>query len=142
MAVVAGVLGILCAGGIGVAVLLYDEETKIERTAPDAVVDNFLGAYLLNRDDKVAELYMCEKPSLNEIATFRTDIVTREQSFSVGITVSWGSFQVATNGNQKTVTTDLTKSTANGNERVTKPWQFDVVDQDGWRVCGARQIVG
>jgi hypothetical protein len=38
------------------------------------------------------------------------------------------------------VTTDLTKGTADGSERVTKPWQFTVVDQDGWRVCGARPL--
>ncbi|WP_246608160.1 hypothetical protein [Paractinoplanes toevensis] len=142
LAMVAGVIGLLCLGGVGVFVSLYDEATEIKRSAPDAVVDNFLGAYLVNRDDNEAELYECKSGGdLAELEAYRADIIDREKIHSVGITVSWGSFDVSTNGAQGTVSTDLTKGTSNGNERITKPWRFDVVDQDGWRVCGATQTV-
>jgi flagellar basal body-associated protein FliL len=141
VAVAAGVVVLLVVGSLAVAFLFYDKETKIERTAPDAVVDNFLGAYLVNRSDDEAALYQCNSGGdFSEIEAFRTDIVTREQDHSVGITVSWGSFEVTTNGDRGSVVTDLTKATSNGRERITKPWQFIVVDQDGWRVCGASQI--
>jgi hypothetical protein len=136
-----GIVALLCLGGVGVVVSLYDGATEIKRSAPDAVVDNFLGAYLVNRDDKEAALYRCKNGGdFDQIEAYRTDIMAREKNFSVGISVSWTSLTVATNGDHGTVTTDLTKGTADGSERVTKPWQFTVVDQDGWRVCGARPL--
>jgi hypothetical protein len=136
-----GIAALLCLGGVGVFVSLYDSATAIKRSAPDAVVDNFLGGYLVNRDDREASLYTCKSGAdLSELKAFRDDIVRREKDFSVGITVSWTSFTVSTNGDRGTVTTDLTKGTADGTERITKPWQFAVVDQDGWRVCGATQL--
>jgi len=132
---------LLCLGGIGVFVSLYDGATQIERTAPDAVVDNFLGAYLVNRNDEEAALYQCKAGGdFAAIQAFRTDITDREKEHSVGIRVSWTSFTVATNGDRGTVTTDLTKATEDGMERIAKPWQFTLVDQDGWRVCGATPL--
>jgi hypothetical protein len=136
-----GLMVLLCLGGVGVFVSLYDGATQIKRTAPDAVVDNFLGAYLVNRDDSEAELYQCKSGAdFAELQAYRADIITREKNSSVGIRVSWSSLTVATKGNSGTVTTDLTKATVNGYEHITKPWQFTVVDQDGWRVCGATQL--
>lgn len=141
LAVAAGVLSILCAGGIGVAVLLYDEETKIDRAEPDAVVDNFLRAYLVNRDDERASLYQCKSDGkFQEIANYRADVLTREERFSVGIRVTWSTFKVLTNDATGTVTTDLTKTTSDQSGRVSNSWQFEVVDQDGWRVCGATAL--
>jgi hypothetical protein len=141
LAMGAGIMALLCLGGAGVIVSLYDNATKIVRTAPDAVVDNFLGSYLVNRNDDEAALYQCKTGGdFAEIASYRADIVNREKSFSVGVTVSWSSFTVSTSGDRGTVTTNLTKSASGGAERITKPWQFDVINKDGWRVCGASQI--
>lgn len=136
-----GIAALLCLGGVGVVVSLYDSATAIKRSAPDAVVDNFLGAYLVNRDDKEASLYRCKDGGdLRQLEVYRADITTREKKFSVGISVSWTSLTVAVKGDRGTVTTDLTKGTADGSERITKPWQFTVVNQGGWRVCGAQQL--
>jgi hypothetical protein len=135
-----GVMALLCLGGVGVVASLYQGATAIKRTAPDAVVDNFLGEYLNNRDDDAAELYECKTGgSFAAIQAYRADLASRERAASVGIRVSWSSLTVAVNGKQGTVTTDLTKATDDG-EHLTEPWQFTVVDQDGWRVCGATKI--
>jgi hypothetical protein len=141
IAMVGGIMVLLCLGGVGVVVSLYDDATKIVRAEPDAVVDNFLGAYLVNRNDGEAELYECKSGlDLAELEAYRADIVSREKSHSVGITTSWSSFTVSTTGDRGTVTTDMTKATSNGNERITKPWRFDLANQDGWRVCGATEL--
>jgi hypothetical protein len=141
VAMVAGVAALLCLGGIGVAVLLYDKETKIERAAPDAVVDNFLRAYLVDRNDERASLYQCKSGGkFDKIASYRGDIVAREKQFSVGILVTWSSFSVQTNGANAEVTTDLTKTTSDKSGRLRDSWQFDLVDQNGWRVCGATAV--
>jgi hypothetical protein len=34
---------------------------------------------------------------------------------------------------------DLTRSIGN-RETLTDAWQFAIVDQDGWRVCGATPV--
>lgn len=136
-----GIVALLCLGGVGVVVSLYDNATAIKRSAPDAVVDSFLGAYLVDRNDKEANLYRCKTGGdFSALEAYRRDITSREKSFSVGITVSWTSFTMIINGSRGTVTTDLTKSTADGSERVTKRWRFSVIDQGGWRVCGAAQL--
>ncbi|MFF5082255.1 hypothetical protein ACFY36_34855 [Actinoplanes sp. NPDC000266] len=141
LAVGAGILTLLCLGGVGVFVLLYDEETKIDRAEPDAVVDNFLRAYLVNRDDDRARLYQCKSGgNFQEIADYRADILTREKQFSVGINVGWSTFTVQMSGSTGEVNTDLVKTASDSSGRVSEPWSFRVVDEGGWRVCGATEL--
>jgi hypothetical protein len=135
-----GVLLLLCLGGAGVVISLYDNATKIQRTEPDAVVDNFLRAYLVNRDDKQASLYQCKSGGdFAQIAAFRNQIQTTERKFSVGVRVDWTSLQVTKSGDQGTVSTDVKRALSDGSEKTSDHWQFRVVDQDGWRVCGATE---
>jgi hypothetical protein len=141
IAMIAGVLALLCLGGAGVAVLLYDKKTKIDRTAPDAVVDNFLRAYLVNRDDSEVKLYTCKSGGdLTQLKTYETDIQSREARFSMSVQVSWEGLKVATNGKKGTVDVDLTRAIQDGSEQVTDAWEFAIIDQDGWRVCGASRV--
>jgi hypothetical protein len=141
LAMGAGILALLCLGGVGVFVSLYDEATKIERSEPDAVVDNFLGAYLVNRNDEEADLYMCRSGGdFSQISAYRSDIADREKSYSVGIRVTWTGLTVSTQGERGTVSTDLTRTTTNQSGRDSQSWEFTIVDDDGWRVCGARPL--
>ena len=141
VALAGGIVALLCLGGAGVVALLYNDSTKIERSAPDAVVDNFLRAYLVNRDDQRASLYQCKTGGdFAAIAAYRNDIESREKQFSVGIRVTWSTFTVSTSGSQGTVTTDLIKTLADQSGRQSNSWTFKVVDQDGWRVCGASAL--
>lgn len=137
VALAVGVLGILCAGGVGVAVLVYDEETKIERAEPDAVVDNFLRAYLINRDQKQVRLYACKAGgAFAQLEAYRTDIANREAQFSTGIQISWEGLIVSTSEAKGTVDADLTRAIGDS-EQITDGWRFEIVDEEGWRVCGA-----
>ena len=137
----AGILALLCLGGVGVFISFYDEATKIERSKPDVVVDQFLRAYLVNRDDKEASLFTCKKGlDLSSIEAFRTDLQSRESRFSISIQVVWEGLKVSTAGSRGTVDVDLTRTISDDSEQITKPWRFTVVDEDGWRVCGASQV--
>ncbi|WP_328463044.1 hypothetical protein OHA21_36900 [Actinoplanes sp. NBC_00393] len=141
LALGAGIMALLCLGGVGLFIALYDEATEINRTEPDAVVDSFLGAYLVARDDNEAKLYQCEAGGdFAQLSQYRDDTVSREQEFSVGISTSWSSLEVQTAGSTGTVSVDLTRTVASQAGRDSSSWQFAVVDQDGWRVCGATQI--
>jgi hypothetical protein len=141
LAVSAGVLSLLCLGGIGVAVLIYDDETKIERTQPDVVADNFLRAYLVTRNENEVALFACRSGGdFSELQAYRTDIQNREAQFSIGIRVAWEGLRVTTNGAQGSVDADLTRSIQDGTERITDKWRLGLVDEDGWRVCSAAKI--
>jgi hypothetical protein len=140
LALGAGILGLLCLGGVGVFVSVYEEATEVDRSTPDQVTSSFLRAYLVNRSDQDAELFRC--PSGGDFAAlkkFRDGIVSVERDHTVGIRVSWGSLTVATDGTRGTVTTELVR-TATDSARLSESWQFGVVDQDGWRVCSATML--
>ncbi len=141
LAVVGGVLALLCLGGIGIAFVLYDDATKIDRGSPDAAVDSFLRAYLVNRDDSQAALFRCNSGGdFADLDAYRTDLLSRESRYSISINVTWSTLTVQGSGDQTSVSTDLVRAIANGAERTSDTWRFAVVDQDGWRVCGATPV--
>ncbi len=141
LAVAAGVVALLCLGGAGIVFMLYDDATEINRGSPDVAVDNYLRAFLVDRDDSQARLFRCEDTSgLAALDAFRTDIQSREGRYSIKILVSWSSLSVTKGGDRATVSTDLRRSISDGTERISDRWEFQVVDRDGWRVCGATKL--
>jgi hypothetical protein len=145
LALVAGVMALLCLGGVGVFVSLYDNATKIKRSAPDAVTDNFLRAYLDDRDDKEASLYECKSGAdFSGLSALRTEMVNREDKFHDKVSATWGALTV-NNVDQKhtNVATGLIiAGVSNGNtiSRRTETWTFALTDDDGWRVCSASKL--
>jgi hypothetical protein len=139
-----GIAALLCLGGVGVFVSLYDSATRIKRSAPDAVADSFLRAYLVNRDDKEVTLYTCKSGGdFAAIAALRTELINREHDFNVKVVVSWSSLAVSGSGeDRRTVGTNLIISgTKNGEtqSRRTESWRLGLVQDDGWRVCSAQK---
>ena len=142
LVMIAGIVGLLCLGGVGVAISVYDDATKIDRSDPDTVADSFLIAYLVNRDDKAAQLFTCESADLTNLNALREQLVAREKKFNVKVSVSWGALARAAVGpGQEDVSTELTISgSTNGQVSSSRneEWRFRVVDSGGsWRVCNA-----
>lgn len=136
---------LLCLGGVGVFVSLYDGATQIKRSAPDAVVDSFLRGYLVNRDHKEVALYACKNGAdFSQLDRLRTEMAGREKNFDVKVNVTWGSLTVTgSGGERRTVATNLIISGTSEGEtqsRRMESWTFDVVDDDGWRVCSAARV--
>jgi hypothetical protein len=140
-----GIVVLLCLGGVGVFVSLYDSATSIKRSDPDAVADSFLRAYLVERDDKQASLFTCKSGSdLAALSTLRTQLVNREKEFNVKVVVTWGSLAVTGTGDtHRDVQADLMiAGTTNGQTQSshTEPWKLGLIDDDGWRVCNASKV--
>nr|WP_030502054.1 hypothetical protein [Micromonospora purpureochromogenes] len=142
--VVAGVLALLCAGGAVAGFVLYDRVTAPDRSAPDVVVDNYLRAFLVDRNDTKAEEFACKSEGdLDAVRGLRAEVEQREANFDVVVRVSWGPLTRVENGDGESVTTTLTiSSSADGQTRSSRreDWQFRVVERDGWRVCGASKV--
>jgi hypothetical protein len=142
-AVLAGVLGLLCVGGIGVGYAIYDRATQLDRSQPDLVVSSYLRALLVTRDDVQASLYACEgRSQLESIQGMREEIERREHELGVSITVSWGELQIDERSPDRTViSTDVRRSAiVDGvSQSVADRWRFTIVNEHGWRVCGAER---
>ena len=142
LAITGGIMALLCLGGVGIAISLYDGATKIDRAAPDQVTSSFLRAYLINRDDQEASLFTCRSGAkLDSIAALRTEMVGREKTFGTTVTASWESLNIsAPSKDAATVSVDLVIIGSAKGQQVSshsEPWAFDLVDDSGWRVCGA-----
>jgi len=138
-------MALLCIGGVGVAISLYDDATKINRSEPDIVADSFLIAYLVNRDDQAAKLFTCKGPNLAGISALRDQLVAREKEFDVKVSVSWGALnRKAVGQGREDVDTQLTISgSAEGHITSSRneDWRLHLVDDGGgWRVCDASKI--
>lgn len=141
LAVVGGVLALLCLGGVGIAFILYDDATKINRSEPDAVVDSYLRAYLVDRDDDQASLFTCpDGTGLGPIKALRDDLAAREQKFDTRFTVSWGALATSQAGNSSRVKVDLRLAANVGGfaQADVQTWEFTTERRDEWRVCAAR----
>ncbi|WP_436525695.1 Rv0361 family membrane protein [Actinoplanes sp. HUAS TT8] len=133
-----GVAALLCLGGVGVFVALYDSATKIERSDPSVVMVNFLGAYMAHRDDQDAALYTCKSGSdLSKLNSFRNEIQAAEDKYSIQVVVTWRNLNVQTSGDRAVATVDIVRTVSDGSERTFDPWRFDLFDDGDWRVCSA-----
>ncbi|MGW1448130.1 hypothetical protein ACWCO3_07550 [Micromonospora sp. NPDC002411] len=141
--VVAGVLAVLCMAGAVTGYVLYNRAAAPDRSAPDVAVDNYLRAFLVDRNDARADLYTCEGGAqLEAIRTLRSDLLVREQQLGVTIHVSWGSLEVNDHGSTSSVVTVIRRSaTVDGvQQSLTDTWRFDVEKQNGWLVCSGSKV--
>jgi hypothetical protein len=142
---VAGVAALLCLGGAGVAFVAYREVTEPDRSAPDVAVDNYLRAFLVDRNDAQAGLYICDRESnLAAAEGLREEIERREAEFDVAVRISWGALIRSDIGDgRELVRTELaiaSFSDGQARSRRNETWEFEVVDDGGWRVCLARKV--
>jgi hypothetical protein len=142
LAIGGGIMALLCLGGVGIAISLYDGATRIKRSAPTAVVDNFLGAYFVDNNDEDASLYLCKSGvDIAALESFRASLREREAKTGNTVTVGWKNLEVVENDvRTRTVSAVLTIDGVIDNQPVSgseHPWKFTLIDDDGWRICSA-----
>ncbi|MCX4389062.1 hypothetical protein OG777_19320 [Micromonospora peucetia] len=136
--VVASVVVALCLGGVAAGYVLYNRAAAPDRSAPDVVVDNYLRAFLVDRNDTRANLFTCGNASGTEpLRALRDDLVAREGRFATTFTISWGSLQVQKQGDSAEVQVDLIISAhVDGiSQSDRQPWRFTTRLEEDWRVC-------
>ncbi|MER7334559.1 MULTISPECIES: hypothetical protein [unclassified Micromonospora] len=144
LTVVASIVAALCLGGVAAGFVLYNRAAAPDRSAPDVVVDNYLRAFLVDRNDTRANLFTCEGGAeLTAVSGLRQEFEQREANFGVVVRVSWGPLTRTETGEGESVATTLSiSSSADGQPRSSRreDWVFDVVEGDeGWRVCAGRK---
>ncbi|MEU4566360.1 hypothetical protein [Micromonospora sp. NPDC023956] len=143
---VAGVvLTVLCLSAAVTVYILYSRASAPDRSAPDVVVDNYLRAFLVDRNDARADLFTCgEGESLSGLRDLRHEIQRRETEFDVVVRVTWGALtRTEADGGESVSTTLTVASFSDGTPRSSRreSWQFAVIDEKNeWRVCGAAKV--
>ncbi|MFG2048502.1 hypothetical protein ACGFIW_13870 [Micromonospora sp. NPDC048935] len=140
LTVVAGVLALLCLGGLVTGVVLYHRASAPDRSTPDVVVANYIQSFLADRNDARAKEFACEGGTdFNELRVLRDDLVAREKRFNTAISTSWENFDVQRQGDSANVEVDLILSAfVDGiSQSDRQRWRFETHQQDGWRVCKA-----
>ncbi|MER7168644.1 hypothetical protein ABT336_21570 [Micromonospora sp. NPDC000207] len=136
---VVGLLAVLAVAGTAAGYLLYDRATAPDRSAPDVVVDNYLRAFLVDRDDTKASFFTCDEQGaeLTQLTALRNDLQLREERLAVKIVVSWGRLKYVQSDNRAEVEVDLLFSAfvdgVSQNDRQS--WRFSTRLDDVWQVC-------
>lgn len=143
LAIFVGIVSLLCVSGLVVAYHLYDNATKPDRSAPDVVVDNYLRAFLVHRDDDEASQYTCaDQSGLADFKKFLLDIELREKILSVATSFTWKTTNVIGVGSKAFVEVRLTVDTSAASSvgitaESIHDWRFQTVRAIDWRVCGS-----
>jgi flagellar basal body-associated protein FliL len=120
---------VLVVTGAGTAFFLYNRATEVNRGTPTVAVHQFLSAVFVERDDNRTKLFTC-----SEWTKQRSD--EARARFDPEVKVKWADVtQQSRNGKQAVVTAQLQLLWQGFAD--FQQWRFDVVEDNGWRVCGA-----
>jgi hypothetical protein len=140
LTVVGAATALLCLVGSAVAFVAYDTYTTPDRGAPDVVVDRYLRAYLVDRDEVQTALYVCSgQTDLVAVETLRADLEERERRFQTSMIVKWGSLDVREEDGtaEVGVTLTITAVVQGQSQRGMQHWRFLTRSGNDWRVCAA-----
>jgi hypothetical protein len=135
LAIVVGVLSLICVGGLGIAYHLYDKATTPNRTVPDAAVNNYLRATFIHHNASEANEFACtDQSGLAAFKSFAGKVVSEPS-----ISVDWAGLVVKNHGSSDasvTVVLQLEQDGGSSGEENSS-WTFTTHKSSDWRVCGA-----
>ena len=136
--VMLSVSALICLGGLVVGFVWYRSASEPDRGTPTVTLEQYLDAEFNTRDEMIVKRFECNSPSLSTLDQLLDDLIRRENQYGVSITVHSANLDVVQNHGSSVIKADLKISTSN--EREIQRWQFNLIDQAGWRVCAASRI--
>lgn len=141
LAILGAVIAAVCVSGLFIGYHAYDNATKPDRSAPEKALNNYLQAFLDDRDDAKAAQYACaDRSGLAAFKTFRDTVVSRAESTGASVSFDW-ILAVHRGSDRSDVTADLQSIAATDGSVATShsTWDFVVVHGSDWRICSAGQ---
>jgi hypothetical protein len=121
--------GLLLIAGAGTAFLLYNRATELDRSTPTIAVDQFVRAVFFDKDDDRVKLFTCP-----QWTTERTAEV--QGRFDPEVRVSVASLAVQSRQEHQAVVAARMRLAIQDFVDF-QDWRFEVVEDNGWRVCAA-----
>ncbi|MEV6489501.1 hypothetical protein AB0M20_12855 [Actinoplanes sp. NPDC051633] len=108
---------------------------------PETVLRAYVQATLSTNDSAAAATVTCREPNLTSMQDWQLDLSQRRQRFALpALAADVTSYQSVATGRRVNATADVAVTLmTNGQpqERVTRPFRFTLVSENGWKVCGA-----
>ena len=122
-------LGVIVGGAM---YFLYDRALGIDRSTPQVVTRQFLEASVTLRDSNRVSLFLCSRLSVQQA------IALVDAPTDPDIMVSWGDTTATIVGERATavVKVRFTFHDGSGLQEGIQTWVVELVNEDGWRVCG------
>jgi hypothetical protein len=130
--VVAIVVAFLVLLGGSIGVVAYDRATAIDRSTPEVVIRQFVGAAAIDHDLARANLFVCGQWSAADALT-KMSLPT-----TPNLSINWGVRSVTQNGDQAQADVRVILSVPAGDGAAFRDvhiWHLTLVNQNGWRVC-------
>lgn len=121
--------------GAGTAFFLYNRATEVNRSTPTVAVHQFLGAVFVDQSDDRVRLFTCPEWAPNRTTEMR-------RRFDPEVKVSWGlvTEQSRVDDRAEVIAELALKYPGEPVPSGKQRWQFEVVEDNGWRVCGAEPV--
>jgi len=135
-------VGLAALLGLGaLAVVLVPSADAAE--APELVLRRYVQATLADHDGAAATALTCRTPQLDVIGQWEQDLAARERRFNLPpLHVDMKAYTDSRSGRRITASTEIAVAlVVDGQlqQRLTRPYTFVLVQQDGWKVCGASE---
>ncbi len=132
-----------CLVGATIGFLAYDRATKIDRSSPVVVVEQYVDAVFSERDPNRAALFECSDGDPRaDLQVLLDDLMERERRWDIQITVTTANYRTSTGRVSSRIDVDLLIDVPEADGRPSRSrqtWEFDLRDESGWRVCAARR---
>jgi len=121
---------------VATGVYFYDRATQPDRSTPTVTVQQFMAAVFLQNDTKGVEQFICDRWALDDAVSWTQGLADPEAR------VSWDTVvTIAESEDDARVTARVRfryrDDVAPSGEQQ---WRFDLVDENGWRVCNVGRV--
>jgi hypothetical protein len=127
---------------LGIGFIAYNKEVTPDRRSPDVAANNYLIALMNDRNPTRARLFSCaDQSQLSNLQQFESDVEARERELGATMSVKIENLRVEQrSGSSARISVDLRRvvTTDGARQSLVDRWQLDVIDEQGWRVCGGR----
>ncbi|MFB9413312.1 hypothetical protein [Dactylosporangium matsuzakiense] len=129
--------------GVGFGIIYYDKATKPNTDTPGVALEEFFDARFNGaRPERVQQL-ICRSPDLSEFDKL-ISVLDASKGPSAEVITAHASELILNYPSQDKaeIETDLVLTSGPQNHAGVgeERWRFDLVREDGWRVCGAHRL--
>jgi len=115
---------------------VYDRATQPDRSTPTVTVQQFMGAVFLQDDASTVKQFVCDRWAPGDAITWTRGLADPEAH------VSWDTVIAITESEDDARVTARVRFRYRDDVAPSgeQQWRFDLVDENGWRVCNVGRV--
>jgi hypothetical protein len=126
---------------VAVLVAVFLPSDSQAQVQPEQVLRQYVHAMLTERNDAAAAALACRSPQLDAVRQWQQDLAARQVRFHTApLRGDVAGYSASATGRQVKASVAIAVALVVGGrlqERMTRPYAFTLVREDGWKVCAA-----